>query len=1192
MAPKTATSNIQSSSASLSSEISLVPKADPASMSNPYAPSASSEQPNLHETASSTPAAPGADTQLVLGPVKSSHRGFSGFRVSERLPQHLVNPQQSTPPLPNLPPSASTIQVAKDPAKDSLPSPSPSPAPPPGTHPDTIQTSTTQKEDEKEEEKTLTFKEKQIVNFIKYLISISSDSEQDKWRDKLNKITKTTKEERQKEESDKKQRENEEKKEASVKRERERTEREKRERDREESEREKREEREKKKEEEREREREREKDRQIDKERERETERRGREARERELKKKLEVERERVEEVEAKARKLEEELLREKKERERARARDRRGRVESESRGNFGFTDYGREGKGRTLMEGRERDSASERGRGGGRQEGGSPLEIIETDKGDSLNNLIFDFDSATEEIYLKELNNEFPATETLPKNYEIHLPQNAEPLTNDYFFSEEKNPNLVISKIYIIKGNDEVIDFNELNELEGLNIGGLDGDTNNVKVSNQLRILFERIFGDVKSNDNSSVQISKIIILFKNNKEEYYYYIIEDPPPLSGGAPDTPYNEKEFNKYFLDFYEELKDEKDEEIQKRIKEIKGFIKEIKEIKEIKSNDEGEQTVPLIEKIIDNLFDIINLLKKEQQPTISSSEKTGSFDLDNKPEQSSSNNIENPIDLTNITKNLEKIVIYIYDVILGIIILICIIIAIIHIFNILKFLYKCFIEIGSVEHSNLLTKDTFRYKLLEYITYIDNSSLPGLINNYNNPTTGTEQVIKFSNIIKDFYSSSKETDVVQTPSDPTEKNTAETIINKLGEDTLKKIKDKYATKRKNNNDNDENENMNEWDKLTAAEKLEYIHNYQPKIAKFINDNYNKVKEPIFNIFLTIRLIFICFKFFITFIMILVLSVILYIVTQIVDSNSGGGEKDMFSDPTFIQILKASGICFIYLIVNIILYKTMFIKIYDKMLHTYLNVICIDISLNEIKKGMSHQHAMPEDTPDISLLFKNNKELPPHTHEEFFNDDFIELIKDKIDDDDKIKQEIQDKISKIARRYDDEHNKDNNMTEENLLKHYVKEITGMIIIYVLIKHIHNGHNKIKGSTDKVFNYFIKDKELDVNDEEWKTFKYDKSFYGLIPNNYRKVPIPYFKYNWGNIDDKTVIDKSNEILISVNDKITKLNQYISDANNYIDDDNYLVNIGWYFLSNLFISSILIILIIYILKDTFTTK
>ena len=57
----------------------------------------------------------------------------------------------------------------------------------------------------------------------------------------------------------------------------------------------------------------------------------------------------------------------------------------------------------------------------------------------------------------------------------------------------------------------------------------------------------------------------------------------------------------------------------------------------------------------------------------------------------------------------------------------IIILICVIISIIHIFNILKFLYKCFIEIGSVEHSNLLTKDTFRYKLLEYITYIDNSS---------------------------------------------------------------------------------------------------------------------------------------------------------------------------------------------------------------------------------------------------------------------------------------------------------------------------------------------------------------------------------------------------------------------------------------------------------------------------------
>ena len=103
--------------------------------------------------------------------------------------------------------------------------------------------------------------------------------------------------------------------------------------------------------------------------------------------------------------------------------------------------------------------------------------------------------------------------------------------------------------------------------------------------------------------------------------------------------------------------------------------------------------------------------------------------------------------------------------------------------------------------------------------------------------------------------------------------------------------------------------------------------------------------------------------------------------------------------------------------------------------------------------------------------------------------------------------------------------------------------VKEITGMIIIYVLIKHIHNGHNKIKGSTDKVFNYFIKHKDLAVIDEKWKTFKYDKSFYGLIPNNYRKVPIPYFKYNPENTSIKT--DLKNDILIKVNDKITKLNQ-----------------------------------------------
>ncbi len=119
-------------------------------------------------------------------------------------------------------------------------------------HTSPVKTPPTQKEDEKEEEKALTFKEKQIVNFIKYLMSISSDSEKNKWQDKLNKITKTTTKEKEQEkkekaaEEEKKRTKEEERKDAAVKREREQTDREEK--------------------------REREKDRQIDRERERDRE--------------------------------------------------------------------------------------------------------------------------------------------------------------------------------------------------------------------------------------------------------------------------------------------------------------------------------------------------------------------------------------------------------------------------------------------------------------------------------------------------------------------------------------------------------------------------------------------------------------------------------------------------------------------------------------------------------------------------------------------------------------------------------------------------------------------------------------------------------------------------------------------------------------------------------------------------------
>ena len=470
---------------------------------------------------------------------------------------------------------------------------------------------------------------------------------------------------------------------------------------------------------------------------------------------------------------------------------------------------------------------------------------------------------------------------------------------------------------------------------------------------------------GSTNNDEETTSKGGNFFNFFKNNKISS-----ENSKKEEDAVTNSFYiNDDEFSDLFLLINKRFEDETNKTIISLISQIKDIIK--------KGNNAEN-----CENIINYLFEILEILKStkttettENRETNTLEKNDGSFGLKDGPLLQYGNNNIKPIDLTNITKNLEKIVIYIYDVILGIIILICIIISIIHIFNILKFLYKCFIEIGSVQHSNVLTKDTFRYKLLEYITYIDNSSLPGLINTYNNPTTGTEQIIKFSNIIKDFYGSSNTPGITQAPPNPTEESIAETTIKTLGEDKLTEIKNNHATLVEENNKKEGNTEMKNWDDLSYIEKLQYINEHEPNCAKFINENYNNAKEPIFNIFLCIRLIFICFKFFITFIMILVISVILYIVTQIVDSQNSSS-TDMFNDKTFIQILKASGICFIYLIINIILYKTMFLKIYNKMLDTYLNVICIDILLNQIKKDMTHEHT----------------DTPTHTHPEFFNDDF--------------------------------------------------------------------------------------------------------------------------------------------------------------------------------------------------------
>ena len=145
------------------------------------------------------------------------------------------NPLALHPPLPR---SDDTVIVTT--GTTQVPQPLPIESSPPGS----IQvTNPLQTEAEKDEDKVLTYAEKKIVNFIKYLIDYTIDNKT-KWEEKLKNITKTTRskrtEEERRKEKEKKEREEKEKRERESK-ERERTEREREEREREKEERERRE---------------------------------------------------------------------------------------------------------------------------------------------------------------------------------------------------------------------------------------------------------------------------------------------------------------------------------------------------------------------------------------------------------------------------------------------------------------------------------------------------------------------------------------------------------------------------------------------------------------------------------------------------------------------------------------------------------------------------------------------------------------------------------------------------------------------------------------------------------------------------------------------------------------------------------------------------------------------------------------
>ena len=587
-----------------------------------------------------------------------------------------------------------------------------------------------------------------------------------------------------------------------------------------------------------------------------------------------------------------------------------------------------------------------------------------------------------------------------------------------------------------------------------------------------------------------------------RQNDNENLQVITNDDSKDSQNQVVTGGDDEEYNCIPVKLIEE---DDCKEIKKRINDILELLNTIRETLGIKPSDDSKS--------------IINDDNDDPNKTITglmSQIRTENLD----PSGTESGNAE----------ILTKSTMIIYNIILGLIVLICIFTIILHIFNIIKFLYETFLEIGKVQHNNLETGETLRYKLLHYITYINNCNLPSIFSSFNSKKTTSETIIKLSTIVNDFFKNSEEAKIAGVTE-------YKDMLNDMDLGS-------------GNNENKETECEIAWKEWLKTNPNKGQSSEKERICKEVRDknqinSNNSQKEPLFNIFMIMRLLFMTIKLYLAFFMIVIIVFIIYVLLTKVAAltNMTTLKMNPFAKQiSFMTLLKASGICFIYIIISFICYKFMFVKLYNKYLETYLHIIAIDFELNKIKKDNDN----PDKLDNIDTIY-------------------AELLHDKIDNFEEIEEKIMQYIE------------DPDFDENTIVKY--------ILYYVLIKHIYDGKNKEKLCHLKVYSYFINsEKEAKISNSILVDI--NTTYYSLIPDKYRKVPLQYFKFN--NIKKLSKnIEKGERIRKQVNSKLSILNDYISSINKEFDDDNYIVNLGWYFLINLIISTIFIgILIVIFVK------
>ena len=553
-----------------------------------------------------------------------------------------------------------------------------------------------------------------------------------------------------------------------------------------------------------------------------------------------------------------------------------------------------------------------------------------------------------------------------------------------------------------------------------------------------------------------------------------------------------------------------------------------------------------------------------------------------------------------IDTENSNSVVQEIIEKIFTFIIFIIVIACVIMVILNILNIIRYLYECFKEIGNLNHNNLSTGDTFRYKLFNYLFYIDGCSIPAIINQYNTPGAASGTIITLSQAISrftlDFGNFFQRNSIEGEDSYAFKEKVFDLGHTALGQGlneglgNFKRIDDitesVIDSQRKAYRDNISDRRVEDWIKNESKNHPEIDKKDPEAVRDFLADEYkNRLEkeysetvdnnnEPFFSIFFMLRLNFFAIRLVITIINIFFVSTLILIILKLINKDNVAKSENIFPLFNDTNILTIFIISIFFVIINIILYKFMYLKIYENQLNTYLYIYSIDLKITEsITKFNTLVDELIDPTAQEASTGAGDatgaQTQPKKKTQTYIDRKFYVDLKDNIDNKKAILDHIKDIIEPSPASAQ-------TLTDDEI----TNKCTTYIMLYVLVLHIYNSFEKRKNSHLDVLQHFLRDPGdqsesinfVDINGD----ILIKKTYYSFIGSKFRNESIQYFE---DDIDGLTDIEKFNKIKVNVNKNIEELNDLIVLVNNQFYDDYYIIQFGVYFLVNLVISVIYIV-------------